>query len=349
MRAIWAVNDGEKIERDDLNNPNKTANSAWDNHKIKIFGARNEIVAFQLIVETGKDGVTALSVALPELHQTSGPATIKYLSPQLDPTLYLKRPIQIFSVNYMNVEQPSRAEWVYRQGSPAAPKDPTGWKPVQLVPENARQGRGGFPLNVPANSNQAVWIEIYTSRNLPAGVYHGTVVVSADKQKHTIPIELELFDFTLPDQNSMQAMVYYESLQPKLYQGRDLDAEYHRFAHRQRIELVQAYDKAAVEAARARFAGTDFSNDRGYEGPGKMSGTRSSRAPSMVQARFLMSVPVPGVKRMIGSLSFVRSFPPRSRFCIFRTSLVHESTTTSVNSPITFIPTRDRVKHFRLL
>ena len=52
-RHVWAVNDGEKVERDDLDNPNKTANSAWDGHKIKIFGARNEIIAFQLIVEAG--------------------------------------------------------------------------------------------------------------------------------------------------------------------------------------------------------------------------------------------------------------------------------------------------------
>jgi hypothetical protein len=272
VRVIWAVNDGEKVERDDLNNPNKTANSTWDGHKIKIFGARNEIIAFQLIVETDKDGVMGLSVALPELRQ--GTTRIKYVAPQLDPTIYAHRPIQIFTANYMNVEQASRAEWVYQQGSPAAPKDPTGWKPVQLVPENAREGRGGFPLSVPGNSNQAVWIEIYTDRNLPAGIYKGNVVVSADNQKHTLPIELELFDFTLPDQNSMQAMVYYESLQPKLYQGRDLDAEYHRFAHRQRIELVQAYDKAAVEAAKGRFDGTDFSSARGYEGPGENVGTQ---------------------------------------------------------------------------
>jgi len=274
VREIWAVNDGEKIERDDLNNQNKSGNSTWDNHRIKIFGARNEIIAFQLIVETDKDGLTALSVALPELRQTRGMASIKYLAPELDPTVYTKRPIQIFSVNYMNVEQASRAEWVYQQGSPAAPKDPTGWKPVQLVPENAAKGRGGFPLQVPANSNQAMWIEVYTRRDLPAGIYNGTVVVTADGQKQRLPIELEVFDFTLPDQNSMHAMVYYESLQPKLYQGRDLDAAYHRFAHRQRIELVQAYDKAALEAARTRFDGTDFSRDRGYEGPGENVGNR---------------------------------------------------------------------------
>src|SRR5947207_4627837 len=197
VRVIWAVNDGEKIERDDPHNSNKAANSAWDGHQVKVFGARNEIIAFQLIVETDDKGVAALSVALPELRQAGGPGTIKYLAPQLDPTFYKDRPIQIFSVNYMNVAQASRAEWVYEQGSPAAPKDPTGWKPVQLVPENARAGRGGFPLTVAANSNQAVWIEIYTDKRLPAGLYKGTLIVTADRQKLTVPIEFELFDFTL--------------------------------------------------------------------------------------------------------------------------------------------------------
>lgn len=272
IRAIWACNDGEKIERNDLRNSNKQVNSTWDGQTIKIFGARNEIIAFQLIIEADSDGIDQLTVTLSQLAQPTGKGSINYTAPTLDPTNYVGRPIQIFSVNYMNVEQASRAEWVYLQGSPAAPKDPTGWKPVQLIPENARKGRGGFPLKVPGNSNQAVWIEVYTDRNLPAGTYKGTVVVTADSQKRTIPIELELFDFNLPDQNSMQAMVYYEGLQPKLYQGRDLDAEYHRFAHRQRIELVQAYDKALVETQHGRFDGTDFSPARGYEGPGQNIG-----------------------------------------------------------------------------
>src|SRR5690349_21591618 len=106
VRAIWAVTDGEKVERDDLQNANKASNSAWDGHKVKIFGARNEIIAFQLIVETDEKGLGALSVALRELSQTRGPGAIKYLAPQLDPTFYKDRPIQIFSVNYMNVTQP---------------------------------------------------------------------------------------------------------------------------------------------------------------------------------------------------------------------------------------------------
>ena len=34
VRTIWAINDGEKVERDDLNNPNKLSNSAWDDRKV---------------------------------------------------------------------------------------------------------------------------------------------------------------------------------------------------------------------------------------------------------------------------------------------------------------------------
>lgn len=219
VRYVWAVNDGEKVERDDLDNPNKTTNSAWDGHQIKIFGARNEIIAFQLIVEAGSDGIQRLTVALRELRQQSGKGRITYAPPALDPTNYVGRPIQLFSANYMKIETASHADWVFKPGSPAAPKDPTGWKPVQLVPENAKVGRGGFPLQVPPWQNQAVWIELYTNKTLPAGIYRGQIDVNADGQKQTIPIELELFDFTLPDQNSMDAMVYYESLQPLMYQG----------------------------------------------------------------------------------------------------------------------------------
>src|SRR5262249_10211428 len=65
--SIWAVSDGEKIERDDVNSPLKRANSLWNGRVVKLFGARNEIIAFQLIVEAGGRGVEALSVSLREL------------------------------------------------------------------------------------------------------------------------------------------------------------------------------------------------------------------------------------------------------------------------------------------
>jgi len=267
--SIWAVSDGEKIERDESNSPLKRANSLWNGRGVKLFGARNEIIAFQLIVEAGARGVDALSVSLRELAHKSRGAKITYAPPAGDPANSVGRPIQIFSAHYMNVTRPTGASWVYRPGSPSAPKDPLGWKPTQLVPENAKRGRGGFPLKVEAGNNQAIWIEIYIARDLPAGVYTGKVAVNADGKTTNVPVELELFDFTLPDQNSMSAMVYYERTQPELYQGRGLDAEYHRFAHRHRVELVHAYSVASARAAMGRFRGSDFTKANGYEGPGE--------------------------------------------------------------------------------
>jgi hypothetical protein len=53
VEAIWAVNDGEKVEKDDLANSSKRSNSVWDGRKIRLFAARNEVIAFQVVVEAG--------------------------------------------------------------------------------------------------------------------------------------------------------------------------------------------------------------------------------------------------------------------------------------------------------
>jgi Domain of unknown function (DUF4091) len=266
VRRIWAVNDGEKIERDDTNHPAAARNSAWDGRTVRVFGARNEIVAFQLIVEADARGINALSARLPAL--ASRDDRITYRAPATDPSDSVDRPIQIFTEHYMLVTSPSHASWVYNWRTPAAPADPTGWKPVQLVPENARHGKGGLPIDVRPRENQALWIEIYIGRERKPGIYRGAIAVRADGRRLSVPIELEVFGFTLPDENSMHAMLYYTSDQAELYQGRNLDAAYNRFAHRHRVELVHAYDEAAVQAASDRFSGADFTRERGYEGPG---------------------------------------------------------------------------------
>ena len=272
VRRVWAVDDGEKVERDALNHPASARNTTWDGRTVRVFGARNEIIAFQVIVEAGARGVRELSARLPVL--ASARDRIVYQAPRADPTDFIGRPIQLFAVNYMHVTSPSHASWVFTRGSEAAPPDPTGWKPVQLVPENARAGKGGFPVSIRPNENQAIWVEVYIDRDRAAGVYKGTIELRADGATRRVPIELEVFDFTLPDENSMHAMLYYSSDQPVLYHGRNLDAAYHRFAHRHRVELVHAYNETTLEAAADRFSGADFTRDRSYEGPGTGVGNR---------------------------------------------------------------------------
>ncbi|HMF61125.1 MAG TPA: hypothetical protein VK595_12180, partial [Vicinamibacterales bacterium] len=271
VRRVWATSDGEKIERDARGGPDAISNSTWDGRSVRLFGARNEILAFQVIVEADGAGIRALSARLKELRK--GADRIVYAPPRPDPTDYVGRPIQIFAVHYMNVAMPSHASWVYERGSPAAPADPTGWKPVQLVPENARADRGGLPVAVRPDENQSIWIEIYVGRDRKPGRYRGSIEIDADGVRRPLPIELEVLDFTLPDENSMHAMLFYTSDQAERYQGRNLDPAYHRLAHRYRVELVDAYDEQTLPRVQGRFAGTDFTRAQRYEGPGEGVGT----------------------------------------------------------------------------
>src|SRR3990170_1205043 len=67
VRRVWAVNDSEKVERDARNHPASARNTTWDGRGVRVFGARNEIIAFQVIVEADDRGVRELSLRLPSL------------------------------------------------------------------------------------------------------------------------------------------------------------------------------------------------------------------------------------------------------------------------------------------
>ena len=71
VRRVWAIGDGDKVDRDDTIHPGRAGNAVWDGTSIRLFGARNEIVAFQLIVEADGSGIRALSATLPELRSDS--------------------------------------------------------------------------------------------------------------------------------------------------------------------------------------------------------------------------------------------------------------------------------------
>jgi hypothetical protein len=184
------------------------------------------------------------------------------------------RPIQVFAERYMHVEEPTNASWIVDPASPAAPAGMTGWKPVQLVPENAAPGKGGFPLSVEANRNQGIWFDLHIPRDLPAGSYDGEIRVEADGAERLVPVELTVLGFTLPAENAFTTMVYFEEEQVDEYHGHDLEDRYHRLAHRNRVELTHAYDVASATSALGRFDGSAFTPAHGYDGPGRGAGNR---------------------------------------------------------------------------
>ena len=61
------MGDGEKVERDEKASPLEARNAVWDGRTVSLFGARNEIVAFQVIVvaDSTKFGHTSLAQMCP--------------------------------------------------------------------------------------------------------------------------------------------------------------------------------------------------------------------------------------------------------------------------------------------
>ncbi|MBR4673443.1 MAG: DUF4091 domain-containing protein [Victivallales bacterium] len=55
-------------------------------------------------------------------------------------------------------------------------------------------------LEIPANFNQPVWIRVNVPKDAKAGLYKGTITVSDDAGwKASVPMTVEVFDFTMPD------------------------------------------------------------------------------------------------------------------------------------------------------
>jgi len=53
LHAVWATTDGEKVARDTSVQSLRARSSVWDGRTIRLFAARNEVVAFQVIQALG--------------------------------------------------------------------------------------------------------------------------------------------------------------------------------------------------------------------------------------------------------------------------------------------------------
>jgi len=74
---------------------------------------------------------------------------------------------------------------------PNGPADAREWFPDTLLPNAAR--------DIPAYTTQPYWVDIIVPRDAPPGVYGGRVTVEAGSERQTIPVELTVRDFALPE------------------------------------------------------------------------------------------------------------------------------------------------------
>jgi hypothetical protein len=277
VEHVWALGDGEKIFREDLNHPDKYGNHVWDGEALHLIGLFNEVMAFQIIVETGPEGADALeiSVEAPVNRRTGkslGGNTLKYGPGGT---------IEIFTQHYLNVENPTQPLWFY--GSPAAaPKHMTGWIPDALIPVNATPGRGGFPVDVGPSRNQGFWVDLHLPRDqdsFPAGIYHGMVqVLQSGEIVKEIPLEVTLLDEYLTDENHTNIWLYTSNVQayyPDLSRQR-IDEMLKFEGRRHRVDLAggfsvnsSSFDEQNMNEYLPWLDGSAFMPANGYHGPGQ--------------------------------------------------------------------------------
>jgi len=162
VKRAWALDDGEKIKREDIDNSlaSDVNNAVWKDNKINIFGGRNEIISFQLIIQAEEDGVEDVNVVISDLDNgttiISGSEALCF-----DPFDFTCRNIELFTEHYLNVTSRTPPLWFF---SPSAKPSSyyTGWIPDCLIPFSAPSGKGGAPFSIGGTIIRVYgWIFIY--------------------------------------------------------------------------------------------------------------------------------------------------------------------------------------------
>src|SRR3990170_3374792 len=226
LTAVWVNEGGDKVTRDELRSSlgKDVKNSVWDGHSIRLFGARNEVVSFNMILEAARRQAGDVSV---EFNRLEGPGNAVIASKRGEKGVfdYRGRNIEIFLVRYLQIKGVSRLGYEPTYDERHVPRrlqlpytmpkgtsrgvfsqrqDASKYYPDIAVPIEAV---GDF--NISRGENQGIWVDIYIPKNSRAGTYLGKVSIrESGKKTVDVPVSLEVMPFTLPDTPSVKTMVY---------------------------------------------------------------------------------------------------------------------------------------------
>ncbi len=302
--VLWANEGGDKVAREELRateHPENTLNSVWDGEKISVFGARNEVVAFVVILEAPTARVEDVSATFDALRGPGGAVIGSIPVPGDEVFTWVHRNIELFYVRYLEIRglstdifydhyderhipQRFRRPWTGEgEGSGSWEDRPDHDKfypeiavPLELVPS----------FDISQGQNQSLWVDVYIPKSSHPGLYSGDLTIRANGSVRTVPVELTVRDFALPDLPSAKTMVYYsmENINDR-YLGdpypdvgtdtydRSLDLEdvHFQLAHRHKVSLIDGWYAEVADIDDRwidRLNGGLFTESRGYSGPG---------------------------------------------------------------------------------
>ncbi|MCC7442948.1 MAG: DUF4091 domain-containing protein [Bdellovibrionales bacterium] len=309
---VWVNDGGDKVMRHENRAKGASAstiNSVWDGTRVRVFGARNETVSFNVILEAGSANRTGVSVSQSEL---SGPgsAAIGTVARTGDGVFNtVGRNIELFFVRYLRIEGLSALSYgTYDERHvPSVMRRPfTGAGIASGVWEDRAGADKEFPeiavplewvgaFDVAKNQNQSIWVDVTIPKGTPAGVYKGTFSIRVGSALwREVPVELTVRGFTLPDVPTAKTMLYvgYPDLSRR-YTGvtwpnngtvedqkvRRVRDRHFQMAHRHRISVIDSDVGAAVSPGDRprdewlpRLNGSLYTAASGYSGPGENTG-----------------------------------------------------------------------------
>ena len=296
---VWANTGGDKVTPEELRasqNPESVLNLVWDGTSISLFGARNEVIAFNLILESPTNDAVQVEVRLASLANENGESITTRADD--DPFNFVGQNIELFYVRYLEIKGISTDLFFVgydydEQHIPERcrrPIDADGeaignWadRPCHnlFYPEIAVPLELHTPFTISAGMNQSIWSDIYIPKGTPAGAYTGTVEIwESDTLTWEIPVTLDVRDFTLPDLPTARTMLYVsaENIADR-YLGSDdytstetlaLVGQHFQLAHRHKISLID--ESVPVDemddAWTSRLSGELFTAKNGYDGIG---------------------------------------------------------------------------------
>jgi hypothetical protein len=260
--TVWAIDDGERIGRTAVGLPFAagTDNPVWrPGQPIRLFGLRDEVVSFQVVVGADEAPIEGVTV---ELGPLSGPRGASIVAER-------------FVEHFFEIERPS--SWrgtdhtlAWASGSGPAHGRFTGLVPDALIPVERAPPWSPWPMRVAPRENGLVWIDLTVPPDQAPGLYRGSVVTRAGARVlATLPLELEVRPATLPAR-PVATMLYYwrGDLERRVGDGDAAERQLWTLLHRHRLAALHAVASAAdVRAHLPALDGSLYTPAAGYVGP----------------------------------------------------------------------------------
>ncbi len=313
--AVW-VNSGEdKVAQQEqrlTEGKRDLRNSVWDGQTVQLRSARNETVSFNVILEAADAGLNQVHVRFDKLTGDGGtiasqsvPKTTSKRDAGEALFDYRQRQIELFYVRYLTIKgcsilayehyderhvperfrRPHNDNGVAKGDWTDRPDHDRSYPDIAVPIEFYR----GFAVK--PKLSQSIWCDIYVPNDTPPGEYTGVVSIEADAMEpRTIPVQLLVKDWTLPELPSAKTMLYVsqEDINQRyigrpylddapvdvIARSRKIVDRHFQMAHRHRISLIHEHTPLEQMGSiwQARLDGSLFTPPNGYEGPGKNVG-----------------------------------------------------------------------------